>query len=336
MLKICASIELEGLRWRRLSHRQVQRKMANRRSQAAKHMSLPDFFEPERLRAFVAVAETGSFSRAAERLRLAQPTISIQVRRLEEIVGQSLIDRKAPTAVLTETGEIFMGYVKQLLATMESARHQLTQPPLDGAVRLGVVEDFNYAAFPEILGALVERHRRFQLFVKIASTADLQSQLRKETLDIALMKRRQGSTEGELICQQKMAWVGCQTILQTEDDVVPLVLTPQNTITRDVVLRALSKAGRRWSIRFESPTLAGLQAAVQAKLGVTAFGVGMIPPDLPRSAAPLLPTLESVEFTLNLSAGNTNNVVATFADVLRRLVPMIVARLEEEQGGSEP
>jgi DNA-binding transcriptional LysR family regulator len=71
-----------------------------------------DFLEPERLRAFVAVAETGNFTRAAQRLHLTQPTVSVQVRSLEDSIGRSLFDRNAQVVRLTTDGEAMLGYAR--------------------------------------------------------------------------------------------------------------------------------------------------------------------------------------------------------------------------------
>ena len=291
-----------------------------------------DFLEPERLRAFVAVAETGSFSRAAERLRLAQPTISIQVRRLEEAVGRPLIERRSSSASVTKDGEAMLGYARELLEVLGRARLQFAQPSLEGTVRLGLVEDFNYAAFAEILAGLRRQHSRFELSVVTASTAELLLQLQTNALDMVLSKRSAGGTDGDFLCRQKMAWVGAPEILQWEDGIVPLALTAPNTLTREIILRALREAGRRWSIRFESPNLSGLHAAVTAGIGVTAFGVGVIPPDLkllPETAD--LPPLADAEFTLGLNPNSKDQVVTTFANLIRSVVPIIIGRMEEEQ-----
>lgn len=291
-----------------------------------------DFLEPERLRAFVAVADTGSFSKAAKRLRLAQPTVSIQIRRLEEAIGCPLFERRAAYATLTKTGEAMLGYARELLEVIGRARRQFAQPPLEGSVRLGLVEDFNYTALAEILANLRRRHARFELFVATASTAELFTQLRDNALDVILTKRMIGSTGGDLICRQKMTWVGRPETLQGEDDVVPLVVTSPDTFTREIILRTLQQAGRRWSIRFEASSISGLHAAVLAGLGVTAFGVGMVPPDLTRLADDgALPPIDDAEFIIGVNSASRDPVVATFADLMRRLTPLIIARLEEEQ-----
>lgn len=291
-----------------------------------------DFLEPERLRAFVAVAETRSFTRAAERLHIAQPSVSTQVRRLEESVGRVLFQRLPASVELTKEGEAMLGYARELLEVIGRARRQFAQPPLEGSVRLGLVEDFNLTALPEILGRLRRQYARFELFVGSGTSATLLPQLRAGELDLVLTKRIAGGTEGELIAGQKLVWVGRPGVLEREGDVVPLVLTPPGTVPREIILTALRQAGRRWSVRFEAANITGLRAAVLAGLGVTAFGVGMIPPDLaPLPAATPLPALSEAEFVLALNPHSTDPVVAAFANLLRQVAPIIIGRLEEEQ-----
>ena len=109
-----------------------------------------DFLEPERLRAFVAVAESGNFTRAAERLHLTQPAVSMQVRRLEESIGRSLFERNAQFVRLTDDGEALLGFAREVLEIIGRARRQFAQPPLEGSVRFGMVEDFGTTLLPFI------------------------------------------------------------------------------------------------------------------------------------------------------------------------------------------
>ena len=293
-----------------------------------------DFLEPERLRAFVAVAETRSFTRAAERLHLAQPSVSMQVRRLEEAVGCQLFERRASSVELTRNGEAMLGYARELLEVGGRIRRQFAQPPLEGSVRLGLIDDFNLTALPEILGHLRRQHARFELFVTSGTSADLLPRLRAGELDLVMTKRIAGGTDGELIAPQKLVWVGQPGVLEREGGVVPLVLTPAGTVPREVALAALRQAGRRWSLRAEAATIPGLRAAVLAGLGVSVFGLGMIPPDLtPLPPGTPLPALVDAEFVLALNPHAGDPVVAALADLLRRVAPLVLGRLEEEQAG---
>ena len=225
-----------------------------------------------------------------------------------------------------------LGFARELLEVLGRARRQFSQPSLEGTVRLGLIDDFNLTALPEILGRLREHHPRFELFVGSGSSDSLLPQLGASGLDLVLSKRVAGSTDGEFVSRQQLVWVGQPGILEREEGIVPLVLPPQGTIPREVAVAALRAAGGRWSIRAESPSLIGLRSAVLAGLGVGVFGIGMIPPGLmPLPVSAPLPALPAIEFVLALNPRSRDPVVATFADLLRRVAPLVISRLEEEQ-----
>jgi DNA-binding transcriptional LysR family regulator len=159
-----------------------------------------NFLEPERLRAFVTVAEAGNFTRAAERLYLTQPTVSIQVRRLEESIGRSLFDRNTQFVRLTSDGEAMLGYARELLAVLGRARRQFAQPPLEGSVRFGMVEDFGATVLLEMLGRLRREHPRFELITETGLSPVLLRRLDAGSLDLVLVKRIPGRHQGTFLC----------------------------------------------------------------------------------------------------------------------------------------
>src|SRR6202021_1161436 len=109
--------------------------------------------ELELLRSFVWVVESGGFTRAGERVHRTQSTVSQQIRRLEEDVGQPLLNRTAKDVTPTEAGERLLSYARRLLSLAEEARDVVTRPGHEGAVRLGVPEDFAAYRLAKILGA---------------------------------------------------------------------------------------------------------------------------------------------------------------------------------------
>lgn len=290
-----------------------------------------DFLEPERLRAFVAVAECGNFTRAAERLHLTQPAISMQVRRLEESVGRALFKRNAQFVRLTIDGEALLGFARELLQVIGRARRQFAQPPLEGSVRFGMVEDFGTTALPFILSRLRREHPHFELTVETGLGGDLLQRLEVGSLDLVLTKRVAGRAQATSICRQKLIWVGQSGVYEAGADTVPLVLFPAPAASREIILRTLREHKVRWSIRFESASIASLRAAVLAGIGVAAFGIGMIPDGvnvLPRS---LLPKLADTEYLLDWRSDCTDRVVAAFGSILRVTAPLIIQRLVDEQ-----
>jgi DNA-binding transcriptional LysR family regulator len=295
-----------------------------------------DFLEPERLRAFVAVAETGNFTRAAERLHLTQPTVSVQVRSLEDSVGRSLFNRNTQSVRLTTDGEAMLGYARELLTVLARARRQFAQPPLEGTVRFGMVEDFGVTVLPEMLGRLRHEHPRFELTTETGTSPDLLRRLDTGSLDLVLAKRVSGRQQGASLCRQKLVWVGEPSVLQREKDVVPLALYPTPSVSRQIMLQALRENGRRWSVRFESASFSSLRAAVLSGIGVTAFGLGMIPQGLNPLPRSILPRLANAEFVLDERPDNTDRVVAAFGSILSRAAPHIIQQLAKNQRLARP
>ena len=295
----------------------------------------PEAIEPGLLRALVAVAETGSFTRAAERLRLTQPAVSTQVRRLEERLGRGLIQRgggSAPAPHLTGDGEAMLGYARDILEVVNRVRRHFSQPSLEGSVRFGSVEDFGATVLPDLLGRLRREHAHFELTAETRSSEHLLHRLHAGSLDLVLAKRVAGQPHGERLGRQRLVWVGLpETLSPRASDPVPLVLYPAPSVTRDLLLDALRRAGRTWSVRFESASLVNLRAAVLAGLGVSAFGVGMTPAGLTALPASVgLPSLAHAEFILAQRPDVQDSVVASFGNILRTVAPLIIQRLEEE------
>src|ERR1700716_1739236 len=96
----------------------------------------------ELLRSFVSVVDSGGFTRAGERVHRTQSTVSQQIKRLEDDVGQPLLNRNAKDVTPTEAGERLLSYARRLLSLAEEARDVLARPGNEGAVRLGIPEDF--------------------------------------------------------------------------------------------------------------------------------------------------------------------------------------------------
>jgi DNA-binding transcriptional LysR family regulator len=160
---------------------------------------------------------------------------------------------------------------------------------------------------------------------------DLLQHLAAGSVDLVLTKRAAGHNQGEALCRQKLVWVGQPGVFEAGNDIVPLVLFPPSSISREIILRTLREHGLRWSIRFESASIASLRAAVLAGLGVAVFGVGMIPNGVNVLPPSLLPELPDAEYLLDLRPDCTDRVVIAFGSILRLTGPLIIRQLVDEQ-----
>lgn len=256
--------------------------------------------DPELLRAFVTVADTGGFSQAAARLFRGQSAVSLQIKRLEDALGCRLLDRGPRHLRLTPEGEAVIGQARRILQLNAELIARAREPDLAGVVRLGAPEDFATTRLPRVLGAFSKAHRRVALEVTCELTLQLLARLDAGGLDMALLKREPtAAPEGTRLWRERLVWVaGDKAVL--EDDDLPLVCSPIPCVYRGRATAALDAAGRPWRVAYSCGSLAGAHAAVRAGLGVTVLPQDMVPADLLilEESATGLPPLPDTEIAL--------------------------------------
>ena len=235
------------------------------------------------LRTFVTVAEAGNLSRAGERLRLAQPTVSLQLKRLEDALGCRLMERTSRFLKLTGEGETLLAYGRRILALCDEAVARISEPAMTGLVRLGTPEDFATAHLSGVLAAFARQHPNVALEVTTDLTLNLVERFAAGEFDLVLVKREPlGPSEGVRVWREALVWARFADgpdAFGALDAALPLVVSPHPCVYRRRATRALDQAGRPWRIAYTSTSLAGAQAAVRAGLGVTVLPKDMVPPD---------------------------------------------------------
>ena len=227
-------------------------------------------FDLELLRSFVSVVDAGGFTRAGERVHRTQSTVSQQIKRLEDDVGQPLLNRTAKDVTPTEAGERLLSYARRLLALAEEARDVLTRPGNEGAVRLGVPEDFAAYRLAKLLAAFARSHPNLRLDVRADQSTNLKRDLERGDLDLALFKRAAGEKGGIAVWPERVHWVTSKVHpAHSKTGSVPLIGFPVGCIYRAGAIHALESAGRAWHMAYSSSNLAGIQAAVAAGMGLS-------------------------------------------------------------------
>ncbi len=230
------------------------------------------------LKSFAAIAETGSFSRAAEIVGRSQSAVSLQIKKLEEGLNCQLFDRSNRDIALTDKGEVFLGYARRMIELRWEAFSRLNEPEVRGEITFGVPEDFATHYLPDILASFAKHHRHVQLHVTCDLTLNLMKAFQKRDLDIILVKRDPESVKGGTkVWREPLVWVAAEYYQMKEP--IPLVLSPQPCIYRARALGALDRMRKPWQIAYTSPSLAGTIAAVKAGLGVTVLPAIISNPD---------------------------------------------------------
>lgn len=288
------------------------------------------------LQALVSVAEEGSFAKAAPRLGITPQAVGGQVRKLEASVGRRLMDRTTHASKLTPDGEAMVVYARMILDVSETARRHFTAGKLDGTIRLGVIEACANTGLVLALRQLRQVSERLEIVTRTAETRVLLDQLEAGAIDVMVGTQRAGDRKGEVLFRDPLRWVGQLDTLPGRNKPIPLVLHTEASVLRAITLEALSQAGRTWTVLFETDSRAGLQAAVNAGIGISAtsqFMSGMA--NEPQEFADHdLPPLADTEIFL-ATRPRSSAYVQSFADILRIVGPAL-ARIEQPIGRVVP
>lgn len=254
-------------------------------------------FSPQQILSFVAVCETGNFTRAAERVFLSQSTVSQQVRRLEEALGKPLLERTSHQVKLTEEGDRLLGYARRIIALNGEAHDALSDQWREGVVRLGVPEDFA-AATTTLLAEFSRSHPHLRLNVTSGLSNELRRAWQQEELDIILIKQTKGEKPNASRAEP-MLWLDSAGFPAFERSPVPLVLFPLNGMYREELCQTLDNLDLSWRISYSSASLAALAAASAAGLGVTLLPASCrLPGHRILGAENGLPVIDTIELAL--------------------------------------
>ncbi|WP_315702791.1 MULTISPECIES: LysR family transcriptional regulator [unclassified Bradyrhizobium] len=222
------------------------------------------------LRSFVSVVEAGGFTRASERVHRTQSTVSQQIKRLEEDLGQILLNRNGKDVTPTEAGERLLSYARRLLALAEEARDVVGRPGADGAVKLGIPEDFAAYRLARLLASFSRAHPHLRLDVRADQSLYLKRDLERGDLDLALLKRSADDERAAIAAwPEEVYWVTSKGHpVDLDSPSLPLIGFPPGCLYRRRAIHALETAGRAWHMAYTSSSLAGIQAAVAAGLGL--------------------------------------------------------------------
>jgi len=217
------------------------------------------------LRSFVAIVDTGSMLNASEKVFVTQSALSLQIKRLEELLQQSLFHRDGRRLILTQAGGLMLEYARKVLILHDEAVAAVTAGQFAGPARIGMVQDFAETLLSGLLAQFAELHPEAQIYSRIAGTAELLTMLERRQLDIVLGFA--AGNDPHAIAHADMAWYGKHDLLLHAT--LPLAVLEPPCRFREAAIRALEDAGIPYRITVETPNLTTLRAAVDAGLGIT-------------------------------------------------------------------
>jgi len=271
----------------------------------------------ELLRTLVAIVETGNFSAAAAEVHRTPSAVSMQVKRLEELVDRSLFDRDSRSVRLTEDGEVLLAHARRLLTLNREIVARFQAPALAGTVRLGAPDDFVERALPDLMRRFSESYCCIIVDVVVDSSENLAKAVRKGELDLALISRQPDTplpADVEVVYREPLVWGGARNGVAHEQKTIPVSVWDENCSWRKTGLDSLDKIGRDYRIAFKSAHISGQRAAVKADLAIAPIPLSScVDGIVPLGADQGLPALSDYEVAVVARQSPPEAVLAALA-----------------------
>lgn len=272
------------------------------------------------LRTFTTVNDVGAFTQAGELLGRSQPAISLQIKRLEEMLNIQLFNRNGGLKI-TEDGYILYHAASKILAMNDAVVSRLSTQKISGTVCLGTPNDFEVSFLPVLLSKFSQAYPDVTLEVKSDASVDLREDYKKGSFDLVMSMDEYPNhnfADNDFIIET-LSWVIDPSYNLDESQPIPLVLYPQGCIYRQHITEALNNANIPWRVLYCSSSLLGIQAAIKAGLGISALVLNTIPEKFQATQnAPKLPELGKVTIGFNYDQNNLSPAATLLLDYLRR------------------
>lgn len=274
--------------------------------------------ESDLLRAFVAVAEAQSFTAAATRVARTQSAVSLQIRRLEEMLDCRLFERSRRHVALTRAGTDFLAYARRILRLHEEAVAAVNPARGEVIVRVGMPNGYAEMYLPGVLRRLDAEHPQLRCNIQCDMTWTLLERLEAGELDLVVGIRHADHSTGRTLRLEEIVWVAGEDFdPEGVAGPLPLVLYPESCPYRARGVAALAGSGRQWQVVYTSQSPTGIRIAVEERGAVTITSRGTVPAHwrilTPEQGFPALPP---AELQLYMAAGQPPRAVATLAALL--------------------
>lgn len=279
--------------------------------------SLPAL-DSDLLRIFLTVFETGSVTRAGGVLGRTQSAVSMQIRRLEDQLGEALFVRGPRGVDLTPKGEQLLPYAKRVVGLMEETAAAMRSKPLDGPLRIGIPEEYGERVLPQVLAAFAERHPAVEVTVRCDHSAPQMKALANDELDLAVVFDWNKETVGEVLCVDPTVWVTSTAHRQHEQRPLPIAIYNESSWCTDFAIRSLEQHALDYRIAYTCETSGGLRIAVSTGLSIAALARSTIPPHCRElTAADGFPPVDSSRVVLRRNPYHSSPTAEGMAEMLR-------------------
>lgn len=269
------------------------------------------------LRSFIAVADAGGVTRAASFLNLTQSAVSMQIKRLEESLGLTLLDRQGRGVALTSAGEQLLTYARRIVELNDEVYGKLTNTVWEGEIVLGVPHDIIYPAIPNVMKAMQRDFPRVKVQLLSSYTSDLKEQFARGAADVILTTEATPDGQAEIMMEVPLRWYGAPGGQAWKLSPVPVAFCNHCSF-RPVALTSLERDKTPWDLVLSSDSDRAIEVAVSADLAITSVLEGHEPPQfeaIPGSAN--LPELGYQSVALYRGTARPQ-IIEPLCDLLRR------------------
>lgn len=271
------------------------------------------------LRSFVAIVDAGGVTRAAGFLNLTQSAVSMQIKRLEDVLGTQLLDRSARQVGLTASGEQLLGYARRMLSLNDEVFGRLTKTQYEGEIILGVPHDIVYPAIPQVLRRFAKDYPKMKVSLISSFTRVLKAQFARGECDVILTTEVEVEPGGNTLAELPLVWVGAPDGTAWKGRPLRMAFA-HNCIFRQGVQAALDARGIAWEMAVESDDTRGVEASVSADLAVHAVLAGSEPPFVERiNHGGALPELAVMKVIMYVADPVHSEAVSALAAMIRQV-----------------
>lgn len=270
------------------------------------------------LRSLIAIADTGGVTRAAALLNLTQSAVSMQIKRMEENLDMSILERVGRQVILSPQGEQLLSYARKMIALNDDILTRLTEKGFDGEVRLGVPHDIAYPVVSRVLQQFRAQFANVHVELNASSTMKLQEDLARGDADLILTTEPALRPGGETLSRAQLTWVGAEGGQVWRQTPVKLGFS-RHCIFRKVTQAALDEAGLRWEMVTETDSDRTIDVMIGADMAICALIAGTEPPHLvPVQHGGALPDLPETLINMYGTGQAQSPVVRALAELLRQ------------------
>ncbi|MFM2483557.1 LysR family transcriptional regulator [Celerinatantimonas yamalensis] len=278
--------------------------------------------ELDLLRSFVAITQTGSFSKASEQVFRSPGAISMQIKRLEQLLDQQLFERSSRQVRLTEAGERLLQYAQQLLQLNQQAVNAFREPVVEQQINLGISSCIDSQYLSKVLSQCAETHPHLQIHVVVATSQELMQRLEAGTLDLAMIVSGNiglGRQSGRVVYSESLVWAMCKEGRAYQKTPLPLALDSRGCLWRETALAALDETSFNYRVSYSSDQSEGVKAAVMADLAIAALPKSMLRDGLVEVPAVVgLPPLDQYQVILQTQP-HISSAVCMLKDYIREI-----------------